>query len=960
MMDTESGSRNPRADEEFEQQLESSPSQFASHARDLRKTVQQLRESEQRFRAIFDSAQDGILVADGDTKKFVMGNHSICRMLGYSQHEIQGLGIPDIHPAEVLPYVEDQFRRRLAGEAALTAALPIKRKDGSVFYAEITTSPLKLHGKTHLLGIFRDITERVQSEEALTHRVEIERLLASISTEFVTLPSSELDRGINDALRALGEFAAVDRVYVFRFSEDAKLMTNTHEWCAPGIPARIDTLRSLAIPQFPWWLDQLTHVGSVHVPSVDDLPPEASAEKEILRSQHIQSVVVVALAITGSLAGFIGFNSVRSEKTWSEEDIRLLRLAGQIISGALARQRSEEAMRLQRERLEEAQRTAHLGSWEWDIANDELHWSRETYRIFGRDPQRFTPTFESALECVHPADRKTVKAALDASLAGRKPYEHIHRVVQLDGSVRFVRARAQLRLDAEGKPDRLDGTMLDITDLEETEDKLRKVNRALETISAINAFMVRARDEAELVHRVCRVLIAIGKYRMAWIGYAENDEAKTLTTAAHAGYAAGYVGHLPKTWADTGEDDPFPAAGTIRKVTPTIVGDIAADGESTPWRKEALKRHYRSVIVLPLFSGEHRLGALALFAADVNAFDPDEVRLLGELSDDLAYGLRALRERQRRRRVERDLKASERRLREIIENEPDGVAVLDQETRIQFVNRAGERLFGRKAKELLGAEFGSPVVSAKAADLEIVRPDRSTTAAEMRFIETEWMGEPASVVSLRDVTERRQFEQEREENAKRLERTLVETIQAVALAVEKRDPYTAGHQRRVADLATAVAEEMGLSPAQIEGIRMGSLIHDVGKIYVPAEILVRPGKLSDMEFEIVKSHPEVGYDIVRDVECPWPVADMILQHHERLDGSGYPRGLKQDQIMLEARILTVSDVVEAMHSHRPYRASLGMQAALDAITRGRGVLYDPAVVDACVRVVQTKGFTFQG
>jgi putative two-component system response regulator len=195
------------------------------------------------------------------------------------------------------------------------------------------------------------------------------------------------------------------------------------------------------------------------------------------------------------------------------------------------------------------------------------------------------------------------------------------------------------------------------------------------------------------------------------------------------------------------------------------------------------------------------------------------------------------------------------------------------------------------------------------------------------------------------------------ENSRSRYRCMLEqTIQAIALTIEKRDPYTAGHQVRVSRLATAIALELDLDADTIDGLRFGSMIHDIGKIYLPAEILSRPGRLSATEFALVKTHAEVGNEIVAPIEFPWPVAQIILQHHERQDGSGYPHGKQGREILLEARILAVADVVEAMASHRPYRPALGTEKALDEIRRGRGELYDPAVVDVCLRLFNERGY----
>ncbi len=199
-----------------------------------------------------------------------------------------------------------------------------------------------------------------------------------------------------------------------------------------------------------------------------------------------------------------------------------------------------------------------------------------------------------------------------------------------------------------------------------------------------------------------------------------------------------------------------------------------------------------------------------------------------------------------------------------------------------------------------------------------------------------------------------------EEGMERIQKTMLHTIEAVSLTLEKRDPYTAGHQQRVVQLAVAIAQEMGLDARRVEGLRLAALVHDIGKIHVPAEILNRPGRLSESEFGIIKSHPEVGYDILKNVEFDWPIADIVLQHHERCDGSGYPHGLKCEQIVPEARILAVADVVEAITSHRPYRPGLGLDVALHELEKGRGVLYAEDVVDTCLNLFRVNNFTWEG
>ena len=211
---------------------------------------------------------------------------------------------------------------------------------------------------------------------------------------------------------------------------------------------------------------------------------------------------------------------------------------------------------------------------------------------------------------------------------------------------------------------------------------------------------------------------------------------------------------------------------------------------------------------------------------------------------------------------------------------------------------------------------------------------------------------------IEDITERKRSD-EIKRNFKDLRRTLEGTVHALAVTAEITDPYTAGHQYRVSSLACAIARKLGLPEKQIEGIRIAGILHDIGKIYVPPSILNRPGKLVEIEFSMIRAHPSVGYNILKSIDFPWPIAEAVLQHHERLDGSGYPKGLKSEGIILEARILGVADVVEAMSSHRPYRPAIGRDISINEISQNKGILFDADVVDACIKVLVEDGFEFE-
>lgn len=215
--------------------------------------------------------------------------------------------------------------------------------------------------------------------------------------------------------------------------------------------------------------------------------------------------------------------------------------------------------------------------------------------------------------------------------------------------------------------------------------------------------------------------------------------------------------------------------------------------------------------------------------------------------------------------------------------------------------------------------------------------------AELKKLETEHIG----------------VEESLQKTLEKIRKILGGIIQVITTIVEEREPYTAGHQRRTADLARSIATEMGLSKDRIDGIRVSGTIHDIGKINVPAEILNKPGPLTDLEFDEIKNHPQTGYEILKSIEFPWPVSQIVLQHHERINGTGYPSGLLGDNILLEARILGVADVVEAMSSHRLYRMASGIYVALEEISQKKDVLYDHETVDACISFFSKKGITLE-
>ncbi len=332
------------------------------------------------------------------------------------------------------------------------------------------------------------------------------------------------------------------------------------------------------------------------------------------------------------------------------------------------------------------------------------------------------------------------------------------------------------------------------------------------------------------------------------------------------------------------------------------------------------------------------------------------------------------------------LRQSEDQYHLLSEHTTDTVWLMDMNLNITYHSPSGERLRGLTPQEIMEmpieqhltpeslklafelffkeisrveADPGyNPVIT---LDLEYYRKDGTTVWAESKFsIIRDGSGKAVSILGEgRDITERKLSEEKLLKSYESIRKTLNDAINTMVKIVEMRDPYTAGHQQRVANLAIAIAREMKLEETRIDQLKMAAVIHDIGKMYIPSDILSRPGRLSDIEFNLIKTHSQSGYDIVKGMDFPCSVADAVLQHHERLDGSGYPNGLKGDDMLTEAKILAVADVIEAMASHRPYRPAQGIDKALEEISKNRGKLYDPGVVDACLEVFKSGRFEFK-
>ncbi len=946
------------------------PDGSLGHAIHILEDVTPARRAEARQRTLIralEQASEVVLIIDAGGG-ILFANRTAAEMLHREPERLTGLDLRTLMSEMRLPLEQESLLALAGGNGGWQGEI-VLRGEASEVPCHLTLSTIRddLGALQGYVATLLDLSEIKRAEATLRYRVGMESLLGTLAARFLGTDGTGLDTAIVESLQEIGRFVDVDRVYLIDIDPQSERIVERYLWSRPAQARQPAPVFDPA--QCLWLSERLRRRETVPVPDLAELPPEADAVCALLRDRSTRSTLIVPIFRGSRFAGMIGLECSSRRREWSQEEQRLLRIGSEIIANAISRHEAESRVRQSRQSLKEAQRIAHLGNWDWDIVNNTLSWSDEIYRIFGIAPQAFGASYDAFLSYVYEEDRQRVIDAVNTSIEQHADYAVDHRVVWPDGSVRTVHEMGKVDYAEDGSPLRMVGTVQDVTELRRRQEELSRLNRTLRTLSQGNSVLVHSHDESSLLRSVCRVLVETGGHPYACVVYEADGDLSPVV--CHGGSLEPIASLLD----DSGRTTPLHRA--LAMEGHLIERDF--DHKTTPWHARAAALGFESLVAMRLCAQGQVIGVLVIFSDRVDAFDEAEVTLLQELADDLAYGIRALRERAAAEAVQSALEESEHRYHNLFDTAPSGFAsVSAADGTILQCNPAFARIIGREFESLKGAHVltlyaEGPMGKGRAREIlerfkqglpvrdeevQMARPDGTpvwvSLTVESVFDEAGRVQESRS--SIIDISERKAAETERKAFVEHTERSLLQTIQAIALTIEKRDPYTAGHQQRTAELATAIARCMGMDEAFIKGLRLGAMIHDIGKVYVPTEILNRPGKLDEVQFMLIRSHPQVGYDIVKGIEFPWPLAQMVVQHHERLDGSGYPYGIKGDEIRLEARILAVADVVEAMASHRPYRSALTLEDAIGEITSGRGRLYDSEVVDACLQLLNDHEF----
>jgi PAS domain S-box-containing protein/putative nucleotidyltransferase with HDIG domain len=591
------------------------------------------------------------------------------------------------------------------------------------------------------------------------------------------------------------------------------------------------------------------------------------------------------------------------------------------------RKQSQQALLESEERFRSVTESLHEAVWSSDLSGEFKFLSPVMTSIYGRPLSEMIGYPDFWIDASHPEDQALVRASKEELFRDNR-VELEYRIILPDGTVRWIYDRKLLLRNEHGEPSRIAGIVSDITSRKQAEEELRRTNAFLDSVVENIPNMIFLKDAKELrfvrFNRAGENLMGVSRDDL--VGKNDYD-------------------FVPKEQADF----------FTQKDREVLRGKEVVDIPEEPLHVHTSNKKER-----------------ILHTQKVPIMDArGEPQYLLGISEDITD----------RKRSEEALRESLDRSKAILASLDDAVFLVNPSTRLIIeCNDAAARIFGYSHEEMVGRgtdflhidqthfeQFGRHLMAAfedpgyYATEFEMRRKDGGVFPTE-HFVRPvhEPDGRILYVVSVvRDITERKHAEEELKQTTEKLRKSLAGTIQALSSTVETRDPYTAGHQRKVSNLARTIAQEMGLPNDTVDNIRLAGIIHDIGKISVPVEILSKPGKISDIEMSLIKAHSQEGYDILKDVGLPYPIAEMVLQHHERLDGSGYPQGLKKEQILLETKIICVADVVEAIASNRPYRPAKGIDAALEEIEKNKGILYDEKAVEACLRLFREKGFQLE-
>lgn len=655
-----------------------------------------------------------------------------------------------------------------------------------------------------------DITEQHQAEESIRHQLQFEKLLAKVSSLFVNTPSEMIDEAINQALNLAGEFFCADRIYLMRFTADHQYIVNPYEWCAPGISSVQERNQRHPVSATPWWANQILNKSVVHVSDVDLMPPEAEKDKEDFQIEEVKSLITIPMIRSGDVFAFFGIDAVKAKKSWTKQQIALLKVVGEIISESLAKAEAEEGLKNSEERYREILATIEEGYYEADLNGVITFCNDAAGRHFGGYSREEMIGMSYVKHYKNP--ELAYKTFNRVFMTGEPEKGLILEMIRKDGTVAYGELSISLVKDQEGYITGFKGIGKDVTERIEYEKRLE----FLSLHDQLTGLHNRAYYEAELDR------LEGGREYPVSIITADLDGLKLINDT---------LGH-----------------GTGDRLLCRCA--------------EILRESLRQSDLLARIGGDE-------FSAILRRTD----HATGE--------------------------AIMRRIRD----------------KIILINQDDDAV-------PLGISIG--IATAE---------DKNTSLKE---------------------TYKQADDSMYRDKLYRSSSSRGKIVQSLLAALAERDYITEGHARRLEDLCRAIGEKIDLSSHQLTDLALLAQVHDLGKVGIPDQILYKPGPLNDDEWEVMRGHPEKGYRIASASPDLAGVADLILKHHERWDGSGYPLGLKGKEIPIECRIMAIIDAFDAMTNKRPYNRVKKREEALAEIKRGSGSQFDPELVTIFFSVIDQE------
>ncbi len=724
---------------------------------------------------------------------------------------------------------------------------------------------------TGVIEYVRDITDHKRVEEQLQYRTKFEKLITTISTNFINLPPEKIDEGLNYALEALGQFAGVDRSYIFLLYENGTKITNTHEWCAEGIKHHIGSLQGLSFDSLPWFSRKMKDLETVHIQRISDMPDEARVEKAIFSSQEIKSLVNVPMVYKEQLVGFLGFDSVREEKVWSDDVISLLKIIGEIFINALEHKRSDEALRESEQQyrmtIDSLSAAIHVVDRELKIVlfNTTLkQWNVKMglgELTIGRDLFEIYPFLTDKIRDEYKKVFVTGKTLIT---------EEANRI----NNIEYITETRKIPIFEGREVVRVVTVMRDITEYKRAEkerealnNEIIKTNKRLKQLAlkdphttlynyrylgeVIEAEFDRARRYA---HPISVIMIDIDYFKS--INDLYGHEFGDLVLKQFALQLKSMVRRYDIVVRYGGEEFVIISAGTNKH--------------------KAFVQAQRLLDAINLYNFGNKKHSVKLKLSISVASYPD---------DNIAKGM-------------------------------DMISLADK-ILDKVKEEGGNRVYSF-------ADINRKK-SAEAQRSEEKPPD------EVRFLKDK-------IVKL----------------TRRGNQSVIEAIFAFAKTIELKDHYTGEHVEKTVRYATGIASALSLPKDEIESIRQAAALHDLGKIGIRENILLKASKLTREEFEEIKKHPQIGADVIRPIQFMHDIIPLILYHHERWDGKGYPAGLKGEEIPIGARIISIADAYHALSSDRPYRKAYSKKEARRIIQEGTGTQFDPKIASIFLKLIKNE------